>query len=60
LISRSIPCKSTDLSTINEQKTWEEFTNLTEIFLERWELIRAEEICIITELNQQKKLHLWI
>ena len=37
LISRSIPCKFTDLTNINEQKLWEEFTNLTEIFLEKME-----------------------
>jgi putative pyruvate formate lyase activating enzyme len=55
LISRSIPCKFTDLTNINEQKLWEEFTNLTEIFFERWKRIRSEEIDIIPELNQQKK-----
>jgi len=55
LISRSIPCKFTDLTNINEQNLWEEFTNLTEIFLERWKMIRSEEIDIITELNQHKK-----
>jgi putative pyruvate formate lyase activating enzyme len=59
LISRSIPCKFTDLTNINdEQKLWEEFTNLTEIFLERWKRIRSEEIDIIPELNQQKKTSL--
>ena len=59
LISRSIPCKFTDLTKINdEQKLWEEFTNLTEIFLERWKRIRSEEIDIIHELNQQKKTSL--
>src|SRR5574339_920899 len=51
LISRSIPCKFTDLTKINEQKLWEEFTDLTEIFLERWKMLRSEEIDIITELN---------
>ena len=55
LISRSIPCKFMDLTGVNEQKLLEEFTNLTEIFLERWKSIRAEETDIITELNQQKK-----
>ena len=58
LISRSIPCKFTDLTNINEQKLLEEFTNLTEIFLERWKRIRSEEIDIIPELNQQKKTSL--
>ena len=55
LISRSISSKYADLTNISEQKLWEEFTNLTEIFLERWKMIRSEEIDIITELNQQKK-----
>jgi len=50
--------KFTDLTNINEQKLWEEFTNLTEIFLERWKRIRSEEIDIIPELNQQKKTSL--
>ena len=54
LTSRSIPCKFTDLTNINEQKLWEEFTNLTEISLDRWK-IRSEKIDIITESNQQKK-----
>ena len=58
LISRSIPCKFTDLTNIKEQKLWEEFTNLTEIFLERWKRIRSEEIDIIPELNQQRKTSL--
>ena len=55
LISRSIPCKFTDLTSINEQKLWEEFTNLTDIFLEKWKIIRSKETDIITELNLQKK-----
>ena len=58
LISRSIACKFTDLTSIDEQKLWEEYTNLTEIFLEKWKIIRSEEIDIITELNQQKKTSL--
>jgi putative pyruvate formate lyase activating enzyme len=58
LISRSIPCQFTDLTSIDEQKLWEEFTNLTEMFLEKWKIIRSEETDIITELNQQKKTSL--
>jgi putative pyruvate formate lyase activating enzyme len=58
LISRSIPCKFTDLTSIDEQKLWEEFTNLTEIFLKNWKIIRSKETDIITELNQQKKTSL--
>ena len=58
LISRSIPCKFTDLTSINEQKLWEEFTNLTDIFLEKWKIIRSKETDIITELNLQKKISL--
>ena len=58
LISRSIPCKFTDLTSIDEQKLWEEFTNLTEVFLENWKIIRSKETDIITELNQQKKTSL--
>lgn len=58
LISRSIPCKFIDLTNINEQKLWEEFTNLTEISLDRWKRIRSEEIDIISEFNQQKKTSL--
>ena len=58
LISRSITCKFTDLTSIDEQKLWEEYTNLTEIFLEKWKIIRSEEIDIITELNQQKETSL--
>ena len=58
LISRSIPCKFTELTSINEQKLWEEFTNLTDIFLEKWKIIRSKETDIITELNLQKKTSL--
>ena len=58
LICRSIPCKFPNLTNVNEQDLWEELTNLTEDFLEKWKLIKSGNTDLKPEIIHQRKTSL--
>ncbi|MFB5601210.1 MAG: radical SAM protein [Nitrososphaeraceae archaeon] len=55
LICRSIPSKFTDLKSIDEQGLWNEFTELSGEFLDKWKSIRSGESELIADKSNQQK-----
>ena len=61
LISKSIPCNTTDLRLASEEELWEKHRNLTETFIETWKRVRSADVDILSDLPLQKKIpRLWI
>ena len=56
LISKSILCNITDLTTATEERLWEEHRNLTEIFLETWKKVRSEKYDVTCNLDSGKNI----
>jgi putative pyruvate formate lyase activating enzyme len=54
LICKSISSSVKDLKLASEQELWEEYIQLTRIFLDKWKAVRSGEVDIISEIAGQK------